>query len=174
MADRRSRTRGRPPRPRDATPAKQPRGWRRGSSRTRPTSIDRIGRSAVHSVVRVPAMPGVIPCPTARSHARRCAVATKALRIHVRSHRDRREAIPRRGRHGARGRAARRRAWQDHHASIASSSSPTATARRSDSRSWPAPRSAPRSCARIAARSSSASSTAPRRAAASRRVIARS
>ena len=35
---------------------------------------------------------------------------TRTLRIHVRSHRDRRKAIPRRGRHRARGRAARRRA----------------------------------------------------------------
>ena len=37
------------------------------------------------------------------------ATASHAQGIHVRSHRDRREAVPRRGRHGARGRAPRRR-----------------------------------------------------------------
>ena len=48
------------------------------------------------------------------------AVATRPPslfpRTHVRSHRDRREAVPRRGRHRARGRAARRRARPVDHA----------------------------------------------------------
>ena len=46
---------------------------------------------------------------------RRPRARQPALRIHVRSHRDRRKAIPRRGRHRARSRAARRRARQDDH-----------------------------------------------------------
>ena len=77
-------------------------------------------------------LPGAIPCPTARSSTR---VARRrherVLRIHVRSHRDRREAIPRRGRHRARGRAPRCRARQDRSPSSASSWSPTATTRTS-------------------------------------------
>ena len=132
--------------------------------RVRPyTPRPRLGRAGRHLHVRQPRSPRASP-----------AVATKVLRIHVRSHRDRREAVPRRGRHRARGRAARRRARQDDHARPR----PARRRRRRGvdrpARSSRTPPSAPRSSARPAARSSSPSSTAPRPAAASRRATARS
>ena len=101
---------------------------------------------------RASALPGVIPCPTTRSPRASPAVAShRSLRIHVRSHRDRREAVPRRGRHRARGRAPRRRAGQDDHPR-----SRPARRRRRRRRDRPpggrrTRRSAPRSSARPAA-----------------------
>ena len=73
----------------------------------RTPSID--AQTGSHTLrIRVSGLPGAFPCPPSRSPR----ATAQVLRIHVRSHRDRRQAIPRRGRHGARGRVARRRAGQ--------------------------------------------------------------
>ena len=76
-----------------------------------------LGRPRRTIRVRASRMLGVRPC------------LPNTLRTHVRSHRDRREAVPRRGRHGARGRADRRQARRRRSRWIASCSSPTVTGR---------------------------------------------
>ena len=87
----------------------------------------------------------VAPCsPATRSLAppiNHQHAPTTEREAHVRSHRDRREAVPRRGRHRTRGGAAGRRAGRFASRSIASSSSPTARTPRSAVRSWPVPSS---------------------------------
>ena len=140
----------------------------------RRVAIDRIGRCAVDSTVRVPAgrrhpMSNSPMAPRASP-----AVDTEPLRTHVRSHRDRREAVPRRGRHRAPGRTPGRRARQHR-----DPGSRPARRRRRRGVDRPAPGRWRRGQRRgpppgSAATRSSPSSTARRPAAGSRRATARS
>ena len=85
---------------------------RAAEKRARTAPIDAPGRSTVHSAFA--------PGPARRLSMSAVAVGPRPPHqsegFHVRSHRDRREAVPRRGRHRARGRAPRRRARRQHQA----------------------------------------------------------
>ena len=120
----------------------------RDADRLHASAIDRFERRS-RTLSRSARRPCRARLPVRRSRSP-CAVAgSNTLRIHVRSHRDRREAVPRRGRHRARGRAARRRARQDDHARPRPARRRRRRRRRSAARSSRTRPSAPRSLRQI-------------------------
>ena len=92
-----------------------------------PSAIDRSTLGVVHSAFCVSASPRAISCPMSRSP--RAVARHESLRIHVRSHRDRRKAVPRRGRHASSRSSCSTSSPARRSPSIASCSSPTATTR---------------------------------------------